>query len=319
MRDPNTKNALVIGSAGFLGRAVVAELNTRGRHVIAFDRTSVDSRHGDRVTYVVGDIVDRSSVDAVMAGVDEVYHLAGALGTSELDDQLRRSIDLNIMGSLNVFESAIRHHVPKVFFASKVHIWLNAYTITKHATEQIARLLTQQHPTRICSLRYLNLFGPEQKLYPVRKVLPTFALQALRELPIQVYGDGEQLMDMLYVDDAARMTVDYLDAGYVDRAADCGTGQGMSVNDLAERTNAYFGNSAGIEHVRLRKGEVRTEAQAVADMSLYTKIVGSVDLTDWESAFHSTLRWYAELDSHEIDAALNFHGLAHPFDGSWYP
>lgn len=313
---PDRAVAVVIGSGGFLGRAVVRELVGRGRDVLALDRTPI--RHvTPGVRFVTGDVTDRSSLDAVFDGADEVYHLAGALGTSELDDRLRQSIHTNVLGSLNVFEAAIDHHVPRVFFASKVHIWLNAYTITKHAAEQIGRLMSHHHPTRICSLRYLNLFGPAQKLYPVRKVLPTFAIQAMRGLPIQVFGDGEQLVDMLYVDDAARMTVDFLDVGFVDHAVDCGSGIGMTVEALAERTNEFFGNRAGIQHVPMRRGEVRTTQQAVADTRELHELVGPSGLTDWEVAFTSTLEWYRQLDAHEIDAALSYHGLAQPFDGRW--
>ncbi|WP_319436684.1 NAD(P)-dependent oxidoreductase [Mycobacterium sp. RTGN5] len=311
--------AVVIGSSGFLGRALVDELCSRGRSVVACDRKRPDHGEHDNVRPVIIDITDRASLDAVVDGADEVYHLAGQLGTSELDDQLHQSITTNIIGSLNVFEAAIAQHVPRVFFASKVHIWLNAYTITKHAAEQIGRLLSQQHPTRICSLRYLNLFGPAQKLYPVRKVLPTFAIQAMRGLPIQVFGDGEQLIDMLYVGDAARITVDFLDVGFVDHAVDCGSGVAMSVNELAERTNAYFGNMAGIQHVPMRKGEVRTTRQAVAEPHTLEKLLGPTQLTDWDVAFGTTLAWYGALDSHTVDAALSFHGLAHPFDGTWSP
>jgi nucleoside-diphosphate-sugar epimerase len=313
--SPNV--SVVIGGGGFLGRAIVGALLERGRSVIAFDRKPAGHSELSGVHVVSGDITDRACLDELFDGADEVYHLAGALGTTELDSELRNSIHTNVLGSLNVFEAAIDHHVPRVFFASKVHIWLNAYTITKHAAEQIGRLLAQRHPTRICSLRYLNLYGPGQKLYPVRKVLPTFAAQAMRGLPIQVFGDGEQLIDMLFVDDAARMTIDFLESGFVDRAIDCGSGVGMTVNELARRTNEFFSSDAGIQHVPMRRGEVVTTRQAVADVRDFEAFVGPVRLTDWDLAFKTTLEWYRDLDDHVIDAALSFHGLAQPFDGSW--
>ncbi len=245
-----------------------------------------------------------------------VYHFAASLGTSELDGQLRSSIETNVLGALNVFDAALTAHVPRVFFASKAHVWLNAYTITKHTAEQMARLFSHQHPVRICSLRYFNVFGAGQKLAPVRKVLPVFAAQALRGLPIQVYGDGAQTVDMLYVKDAARMTVDYLASGYVDRALDCGSGIPMTVNDLAAAVNDHFGSCAGVEHAAMRKGET-PGTQLVADTGPLIEQIGPLLLTDWSGALKDSLEWYARLDPHEIDAALSFHALAQPFDGSW--
>ncbi len=307
---------VVLGSSGFLGEPLVRELVSRGRHVVAVDHAVSRSAASDDVERCVVDIRDREALAHVLAGADEVYHLAGALGTSELDSQLRRSIETNVIGSLNVFEAAVDAHVSHVFFASKVHVWLNAYTITKHAAEQIGRLVSHQSGTRICSLRYLNMYGPGQKLTPVRKVLPTFAAQAMRGLPIQVYGDGNQTVDMIFVRDAAKLTVDFLDAGFVDHAIDCGTGTAMTVNALAEAVNEYFDNRAGIDHVAMRRGEVGV-TQLVADTEPLEKIIGSLEFTDWETALAETLAWYARLDAHEIDAALAFHGLAQPFDGSW--
>ncbi len=308
--------AVVLGSSGFLGAALVEELVSRGRQVVAVDRVRPRADVDGTVEHRVADIRDRDALVDVVTGANEIYHLAGALGTSELDSQLRRSIETNVLGSLNVFEAAIEAHVPRVFFASKAHVWLNAYTITKHSAEQIGRLLSHQSPTRICSLRYLNMFGPRQKLTPIRKVLPTFAAQAMRGLPIQVYGSGEQTVDMIFVRDAARLTVDFLEAGFVDHAIDCGTGQAMTVNALAAAVNDYFENSGGIEHVAMRRGETGV-TQLVADTEPLEKIVGSLDLTDWESALEETLSWYSKLDAHELDAALAFHGLAQPFDGTW--
>jgi nucleoside-diphosphate-sugar epimerase len=311
--------SIVIGGSGFLGRPLIDELAARQRDVVVVDRRPPhpgDDPAPATIQYVAGDIRDPSTLRAAFEGADEVYHLAGDLGTSELDARIRGSIENNIIGSLNVFESALAARVPRVFFASKVHVWLNAYTVTKHCAEQLGRLITQQHPVRICSLRYLNLFGPGQKLYPVRKVLPTFAIQALRGLPIQIYGDGRQTVDMLYVGDAARLTVDYLEAGYTDRAVDCGTGVATTVLDVAGAVNQYFGNDAGVEFVPMRRGETPGSA-VVADTSMLTEILGPLDFTPFDVALKETLRSYADLDPHDVDAALAFHGLAQLADGSW--
>ena len=310
--------SVVIGSAGFLGQALVNELVLRGRTVVALDRRRPKrGSHDAGVEHVRADIGDMGALCDAFDGADEVYHLAGDLGTSELDAQLRRAIEINILGSLNVFEAALAAEVPRVFFASKVHLWVNGYTATKHCAEQLGRVITQQHPVRICSLRYLNLFGPGQKLSPVRKVLPTFAMQAMRGLPIQVYGDGRQTVDMLYVNDAARVTVDYLEAGYADRALDCGTGSDMTVNELAAAVNEYFGSDAGIQYVPMRRGETASSTRVVADTTPLEDVLGPIELTPWETALKESLSWYEGLDPHHVDAALSFHGLAHRFDGRW--
>ena len=309
---------VVLGASGFLGGAVIQDLVARGDDVVA-----VDSKvHGDRwrahpqVTHALADITKPETLAPVLADADEIYLFAAVLGTSELDSAVRQSVHTNVLGTLNVIEAALAARVPRMFFASKPHVWLNTYTITKHCAEQIGRLYTRYHPIRICALRYLNVFGPGQKLYSVRKILPVFAAQALRGLPLQVYGDGEQTVDMLYSKDAARLTIDYLRTGVVDRTPDCGTGVAMTVNAVAESVNAYFGNRAGIQHVPMRKGET-PRTHLVADTRELEEVLGPLQFTDYETALGESLDYYAQLDSHEIDAALSYHGLAQPLSMAW--
>lgn len=308
----------VLGASGFLGTELVYELLQRGDEVLALDRSAPKNGIGadPRVTYVPADITRIDTLIAALKGVEEVYHLAAVLGTAELDGDMRASIENNIIGTINVLDAALKCDVSRVYFASKCHVWLNTYTITKHASEQVCRLYTRLHPLKISSLRYFNIYGPHQKLYPVRKLVPTFAIQARRGLPIQVFGDGEQTVDMLYVKDAVRITVDFLRSGYVDRALDCGTGEAVTVNVIAEMVNRFFGNNADIQHIPMRRGEFdRTVVKA--DIAPLQRVLGTVDFTPLEEALDTTLRWYADLDDHAIDAALAYHGIYQPYGVAW--
>ena len=114
-------------------------------------------------------------------GVDEVFHLAGKLGTAELDDTPTAAVEVNVLGSINVFEAAVSTGVSRVFHASKPNVWLNTYSITKHAAEKFAEMYDKAEAcdTLFRSLRYFNAYGPRQARGPVRKLMPTFVAQAL--------------------------------------------------------------------------------------------------------------------------------------------
>lgn len=311
--------AAVIGARGFVGAAVVEELARRGYHVVALDRQPAPPSHaaGGSVEHRSVDILDRDAIAPLLHGADEVYHFAARLGTSELEEDLRGSIHTNILGALNVFEAAVKAGVPRVFYASKPSVWLNVYTLTKHTGEQIARLLTRYNPVQICVLRYLNIYGPGQKLFSARKILPVFAAQALRRLPIQVYGDGQQTMDMVYSRDVARLTVDYLGTGYCEAPCDCGTGREMTAIEVAEAVNAWFDSPAGVEHIPMRKGET-PRTRLVADTGPLRSVLGGrLEFTPWETALDASLRWYADRPPHEIDAALAYHGIHQRYGVSW--
>jgi UDP-glucose 4-epimerase len=201
--------------------------------------------------------------------------------------------------------------------ASKPSVWLNTYTFTKHTAEKMANLMTRYHPVKITVLRLLNIYGPGQKLYPVRKILPTFAAKALRGLPLEVYGDGMQTVDMLYSKDAARLIVAAMRGKFNPNAMDCGTGVEMTIREVAESVNRYYGNTAGIRCVAMRKGETPGTRLVAADTRDLVNAVGSLDLTPYQEALGHSLEYYKSLDAHEIDAALNFHGISQTFDMSW--
>ena len=253
---------VVVGGSGFLGGAIVRELLRRGDSVKVLDRaasrTSIEQQFGAGVTAAGGDILDRASLRRAFRSADEVYHCAGRLGTSELEDDVVGAIDANISGTVNVFEAAIATGVSVVFYPSKPNVWLNAYTITKVAAEQFAKLYEARDGVRICSLRYFNAYGPGQALGPVRKIIPTFAVQALHGRPLTVYGDGEQTVDMIYSEDIGRITVDFTRARYSGPAIDCGRGEVLTVNAVAETVNRIVANSRGIRHVPMRRGVWRS-------------------------------------------------------------
>lgn len=306
--------AAVVGANGFLGSAIVRELRKDGVDVVLVDRHA-SSRSADEAFFSA----DVSNVDALkqaFAGVDVIYHLAAVLGTSELETGVRPAIETNILGTLNVLEAAVACGVQRIFVASKPSVWLNTYTITKHCSEQLCRQFANYNPVNVYIFRYLNIYGPKQKLQPVRKILPIFAAQALRGLPLQIYGDGLQTVDMLFVDDAARMTVDFTKVDPVGQAIDCGTGVEMTVLEVAEAVNTYYGNRAGIEHIPMRKGET-PRTRLVADTTELDRLLPGRKLTDWSVALATSLDWYAAQPAAAIDAALAFYGIKPRYSVAW--
>lgn len=299
---------VVVGGRGFLGGAVVSELLARGDAVSIVEPAGVSS-HGDarfgagRVRYVAGDMMRPDTLIAAFDGADEIYHMGGKLGTSELEDTVHEAVAANITGALNVFDAAIAADVPSVFYPTKPNVWLNTYTITKVAAEQFAQIYNEAHPGRIRSLRYFNAYGPWQALGPVRKIIPMFAARALNNLPLIVYGDGEQTVDMIYSEDVGRITVDFMRSGHAGPALDCGRGEEMTVNEVARLVNEMTGNTAGVSHVPMRRGETEG-TRLVADVAPLRKTLPAVSFSDWEKTLDSTIGWYKSLGESRLAAAV---------------
>jgi UDP-glucose 4-epimerase len=125
----------------------------------------------------------------------------------------------------------------------------------------------------VTCVRALNAYGPGQSVAApygpskVRKIMPSFVMRALSGDPIQIYGDGQQIMDMVYVDDVADIMVRALRhteaCGGYDGVIDAGTGRRTTVEDIAKAVIAEVG-AGHIEHLPMRPGET-PGAVVVAD------------------------------------------------------
>ena len=304
------RKIVVIGGMGLLGSAIVRHLLPTAKVIVGDRRYSqalADARFGQGVVdYCHIDITERCTLYRALKGVEGVYNLAGALGTSELERDKVGAIQTNVVGAVNVFEVAQEMDCQYVFYPSKPNVWLNTYTITKYASEQFAKLFNQDDDFAVCSLRYFNAYGPGQHLYPIRKIVPTFAIQAMRGLPIQVYGDGEQTVDMIYTDDIAKITVDFTETR-CKTVLDLGRGIEVTVNQVAEDVNEFFGNKAGIQHLPMRVGET-PNTKLVADISQLKELI-PLEFSDWKTSLATTLEYYAKLPESEIERALAFYGM----------
>lgn len=321
------KKAVVVGGLGFVGSAVARELIRGGCEVVVFDKASDYSlkeiivplaREGVEefpLSHVRGDITDPTSLPDVFDGVDEVYHFAGVLGTDSMDADVGGAVATNIVGTLNVLETAVESaresgKLVRVFNACKPNVWLNTYSITKKCTEDFCRLYANNHPDKLAvtQLRYFNAYGPFQHIWPVRKILPTFILQAIHRLPIEVYGDGEQTTDMIHVNDMAKITVGLVRAGHTGQIFDCGTGVEMSVNQIARDVAELFGNRSEVVHLPMRHGETPGTrlAAAPSDVNAFRRKLDGFTFTDWRDGLEQTARYYQKLPRWVHEKALEY-------------
>jgi len=240
--------AFVTGGTGFIGKYTCEALLDHGHEPITFGVT--------RECDILGDIRDASAIDLAVSTSDAVMHLAGVLGTQETVDDPLPAIETNILGGLNVFKAIRRYQVPAVNIAAANHWMWNPYSITKKAAERFALMANKEWGTKIALIRGLNVYGPRQKAYPVKKIMPNLIIPVLEGRPIVIYGDGEQIMDMIWVEDVAEILVRALerDHGVYESVMDAGTGRETTVNQLAEAVIELMGEGT-IDHVPMRPGE----------------------------------------------------------------
>lgn len=295
------RTVLVTGGNGFIGRYVVAELLVRGYHVSVLDTRSRHVPPG--VSLVLGDIRDATSVTEAVAHADGVIHLAGVLGTQETIANPRPAAETNILGGLNVFEAAAQYDVPLVNIAVG-NFWMNnTYSITKSTMERFAAMMNRYRNTQISIVRALNAYGPGQIAAApfgpskVRKIMPSFACRALTGQPVEVYGDGTQIMDMIYVEDVAKALVQTLettaDRGPLDTIIEAGTGRRTTVNDIAKAVVESVGRGE-IHYLPMRPGE-EEHSVVLGDPSTLSAIgMDPADLVTLEDGVRRTVRYFED-------------------------
>jgi UDP-glucose 4-epimerase len=233
----------VTGGDGFIGRYAVQHLSEQGHEVFAVDRASGIDILGDELAIA-------------LKGVDGVIHLAGILGTEELFSATEAAIDINVKGTYRVLE-ACRDNGARFVGITMPQVWNNVYQSTKRCAQDLSYAWNANFGVPVSHVRAFNAFGAGQKHYGVQKIIPTFALRAWRNLPIPVWGDGEQTVDLVHSADLGRMLAAALRFG--DRQVfDGGTGQALTVNQVAQLVLEITGSTAGIEYLPMRKGETRS-------------------------------------------------------------
>ena len=198
---------LVTGGNGFIGRAVCAELASRGHEQVVLDRHLPATPDAYPPQMFFGDIKDATAVTEAVAHVDGVIHLAGVLGTQETITNPRPAVETNIRGGINILEACAQYEVPLVNIAVGNWFESNTYSITKTTIERFTLMYARDRGLKACSVRAYNAYGPGQSIAQpygtsrVRKIIPSFVSRALHGETIQVYGDGQQVMDMIHVED----------------------------------------------------------------------------------------------------------------------
>jgi UDP-glucose 4-epimerase len=230
---------------------------------------------------------------------DGVVHLAGLLGTSELVDDPAAAVDTNIIGALNVFQGCrtavtLGRPISCVHITVGNHFMDNPYAITKSTSERFARMFNVEHDTDIRVVRVLNAYGSHQTHQPVRKIVPTFVRAALSGEPIRIYGDGEQVMDMIDVRDVAKILVDALLAPSIDGLLSAGTGRHLTVNEIARLIIEAAHSQSDIVHVPMRAGEPERSVVVGDPSSLDCLGVGGDSLIPFEVGIAHTVSWYAD-------------------------
>ena len=266
---------LITGGAGFIGSHLAEKLIARGDQVNVFDNLSTGSASNlseirSQVEFEQGDIQDKALIDRLVANSDYVVHLAAALGVFNIVDKPLESLKTNLQGSEIVLEAADKYKKP-VLIASTSEVYgkndkvpLNeeddriighplksrwSYSEAKAVDESLAYFYYLENKLPVRIVRFFNTVGPRQ-VGNYGMVVPRFVRAALKNQPLQVYGNGDQIRCFCHVDDAVRALLLVVDSDKaVGEVFNVGNNQQISIMELARKVIEITDSKSTIEKV----------------------------------------------------------------------
>ncbi|HYM09110.1 MAG TPA: NAD-dependent epimerase/dehydratase family protein [Bryobacterales bacterium] len=326
------KKVFITGGLGFIGSNLAVALARRGADVTVADSREPACGANDfnlaeeagRVRLLIADIGDAARIGPALAGSDVIFNLAGEISHIHSIRFPERDLDLNVRSQLGFLESC-RQAAPRarIIYASSRQVYgipdylpvdeqhpvrpVDFNGLHLWAAENYHFLFSNLYGLDVACLRLTNVYGPRQALLrPCQGFIGVFFRLALRGEKIEVFGDGRQLRDMLYVDDAVDA---FLLAGatpFVQKVYNVG---GAPPSSLLEIAQAVARAAGGVPIECIPFPEDRKPIDIGSYYSDITRIRGDLGWeprTDFERGAAETVAFYRRFAEHYL------HGPVHP-------
>ena len=280
MSNFRVKQILVTGGAGFIGSHLTAALLARGDAVTVVDDESTgqasnlaELRSSPRLNFLHGSIGDPQLVRQALDGVDEVYHLAAAVGVALIAKQPLETIERNI-GPVQLLFAELRQQLAvgrkvKFFLASTSEVYGKnpkatfsedddlvfgsttrprwSYGASKAIDEFLTLAMAREYGLPAVIGRFFNVVGPRQSgAYGM--VLPRFVQAAKSGKPLIVHDDGQQVRCFAHVSDVVTAVIDLMETpAALGRVFNIGSDEPVTILELAQRVLRHTESPSVIE------------------------------------------------------------------------
>ena len=307
---------LITGGAGFIGSNLAQQMRNISDRIVIIDNLSTGIfeniepiTQGNKVLFELIDITDYEKLKNLFKeySFQFIFHQAALPSVPRSFEDPIATNNVNINGTLNIFELAHKYNIEKVVFASSSSVYgdtevlpktetmepnpLSPYAVSKITTEYYGKVFNKNNMVRTTGLRYFNIFGPNQNPdSQYSAVIPIFIKAALNNDPLVINGDGEQTRDFTYIENASNANilaaVSNESDGYV---LNVGCGQRITINSLAKKIIKMTNSESEIQYREPRIGDVR---HSLADIELCQKLIGYNPSVSLETGLEKTINYY---------------------------
>lgn len=258
---------IVTGGAGFIGSHLVEELVNRGADVIVVDTllrgNKIPKQILEKVDFHKRDVRDSGFLEKIGRGADCIFHLAAILGVDIVADNPVETMETEVQGMISIANCASANNISKIIYASTSGVYghnaleksvtedimidpKTSYAMAKRFNEIYLGSLYEEKGISGVALRFFNVYGARQDN---RMVIPRFIEQAKSNLPITVYGDGNQTRDFTWVGDAVEASISLATKIEGFEIFNISQEEEQSIRDVAKTIKSLTDSSSPLEFI----------------------------------------------------------------------
>jgi len=275
------KKILILGADGFLGSNLAKSLiEDKDCEIRAFDlfkdgATRNLAGYEKKVEIFPGNFLNREDIKKALKGMDYVFHFISLTTPgSSMNDPLI-DMDTNIRGTVVLLEECAKSKVKKIIFPSSGGAIygnqdkkllrendpqnpISPYAISKLAIEKYLEYYRLNYGLNYLILRYSNPYGPGQNVAGSQGIIPIFLNLVKQKKPITIFGDGENVRDYIFIDDAIRNTKKIaFNSKTKHRLYNIGSGKGVTINKVINTIQKVTGEKVKVKKMPARSIDVR--------------------------------------------------------------
>lgn len=276
---------LITGGAGFIGSHIADYFIEKGDEVVVLDNLSSGKKENlsKKTKLIIGSVTDKEILEKAVKGVDCIFHLAAVVSVPLSFQKPKLCMKVNVDGTKNVLEAALKNNVKKVIFSSSAAVYgnnlhtplkedephkpLSPYADSKVKGEKLC-IEYSKKGLKTCVLRYFNVYGIRQDpKSPYSGVITLFSEKAKKSEDITIYGDGLQTRDFINVSDIVQANV--LAMEKLEGIYNVARGEEITIKKLAEEIIRISKSNSKIIYKAPREGDIK---QSLADITKIKQI-----------------------------------------------
>ena len=303
------KNILITGGLGFIGSHIANHLMNDNQVTIIDNLTTgtiknLKDENNENLKIKIEDIRN-INFDEFTEDVDYIFHLAAMASVTLSVENTLECNEINVDATVNLLNSAVKNDVEKIVFSSSSAVYgenrniplkesepfmpTSPYAATKASCELYLNTFYESYGLKYTALRYFNVFGPNQhKNSQYAAVIPNFISSLLEGKQAEIYGDGEQTRDFIYVEDIVKANIAACKADY-NGSINVASGKKITINQLYEIVKNTLGSDLEPKYLPERLGDIK---HSLADVENLEKIGIKIDSSKFETQLEETVNWF---------------------------